>query len=233
MSGNDKPATAATAGTPVWPGERRNAAPGVMDPSLREAFLTAATAVISDNLLRLPGPTGLRPFHDGSQLVGTALTVRVRAGDNLAIHQALELAGPGHVVVVDGGGDTSRALVGEIMKTIAEQRGVVGFVIDGAIRDAAAFAVSPFGCFARASIHRGPYKSGPGEINVAVSVGGCVIEPGDVIVGDADGIVNFPQQVAGSLLEAVRAQELSEAETMQMVRAGKYDGRYSREAPGG
>ena len=109
-------------------------------PELIEAFRGAPTSVISDNLARLPGAVGLRPFHRGSQLVGIAFTVRTRPGDNLAIHQALELVGPGDVIVVDGGGDETRALVGEIMKNIAEYRGAAGYVIDGAIRDVAAFA---------------------------------------------------------------------------------------------
>ena len=137
-------------------------------PDLIEAFRGAPTSVISDNLARLPGAVGLRPFHRGSKLVGIAFTVRTRPGDNLAIHRALELVGPGDVIVVDGGGDETRALVGEIMKTIAEYRGAAGYVIDGAIRDVAAFAASDFPCFARTAIHRGPYKSGPGEINVPV-----------------------------------------------------------------
>src|SRR5947207_2252120 len=103
-------------------------------PDLIEAFRDAPTSVISDNLARLRGAVGLRPFHRGGRLVGTAFTVRTRPGDNLAIHRALELVGPGDVIVVDGGGDETRALVGEIMKTIAEYRGAAGYMIDGAIR---------------------------------------------------------------------------------------------------
>src|SRR5690349_3995247 len=85
-------------------------------PSLIASFRNAPTSVISDNLSRLPGAVGLRPFHRAGKLVGAAFTVRTRPGDNLAIHRALELVGPGDVIVVDGGGDETRALVGEIMK---------------------------------------------------------------------------------------------------------------------
>src|ERR1700740_1682500 len=92
-------------------------------PAPIEAFRGKPPSVISDNLDRLPGPVGLRPFHSGLQLLGRALTVRTRAGDNLAVHQALELVKPGDVVVVDGGGDVSRALVGEVMTAIPENRG--------------------------------------------------------------------------------------------------------------
>jgi RraA family protein len=198
------------------------------DADLIEAFRPFSTSLISDNLERLAGPVGLRPFHRGGGMVGRALTVRTRSGDNLVVHQALNLARAGDVVVVDGGGDTSRALVGEIMKTIAEQRGAAGFVIDGAIRDAAAFAASDFPCFARAAIHRGPYKNGPGEINVPVSVGGCVVAPGDIVVGDEDGVVVFSPVVALALLDAVRAQAAREQAMLIAIREGRYDGEYGR-----
>lgn len=192
------------------------------------AFRRAPTSIISDNLARLPGAVGLRPFHKGGKLVGPAFTVRTRPGDNLAIHQALALVEKGCVIVVDGGGDETRALVGEIMKTIAEHRGAAGYVIDGAIRDVAAFAASDFPCFARAAIHRGPYKNGPGEINVPVAIGGSIIAPGDIVVGDEDGVVSFPQAIAASLMDLVEAQMKREEETLQSIREGRYQGAYGK-----
>lgn len=207
-------------------GSRQNQNASPADPILIEGFKNAATAVISDNLSRLPGSVGLRPFHRGGAMVGSALTVRTRAGDNLVIHQALELVRPGDVLVVDGGGDTSRALIGEIMATIAATRGAAGIVIDGAIRDAGMLAKSDFPCFARTAIHRGPYKNGPGEINVSVCIGGQIIDPGDIVVGDEDGIIAFPQSIAADLLKAVRAQENREAEILQSIREGRYTGAY-------
>ena len=195
---------------------------------LIEAFKSAPTSIISDNLARLAGSVGLRPFHRGGRMVGTAFTVRTRPGDNLAIHRALEMVGPGDVIVVDGGGDETRALVGEIMKNIAEYRGASGYVIDGAIRDVAAFAASDFPCFARAVIHRGPYKSGPGDINVPVSIGGAVISPGDIVVGDEDGVVSFSQAAAPALLEAVKAQVAREEATLLSIREGRYQGSYGK-----
>ena len=197
-------------------------------PDLIEAFRDAPTCIISDNLARLPGPVGLRPFHRSGRLIGAAFTVKTRPGDNLAIHKALELVGPGDVIVVDGGGDESRALVGEIMKTIAEYRGAAGYVIDGAIRDVGAFAASDFPCFARSAIQRGPYQSGPGEITVPVSIGGSVISPGVIVVGDEDGVVSFPVAVAPGLLEAVRAQIKREEETLISIREGRYQGSYGK-----
>jgi RraA family protein len=195
---------------------------------LIEAFREAPTCIISDNLARLAGSVGLKQFHRGGRLVGTAFTIKTRPGDNLAIHRALEMVGPGDVIVVDGGGDESRALVGEIMKNIAEWRGAAGYVIDGAIRDVAAFAASDFPCFARSVIHRGPYKSGPGEINVPVSIGGCVISPGDIVVGDEDGVVSFSQGAAPALREAVKAQVAREEATLLSIREGRYQGSYGK-----
>ena len=193
------------------------------------AYKRSSTAIISDNLDRLPGAIGIRPFHSVKEaMAGPALTVRVAAGDNLAIHQALDQVKPGDVVVVAGDGDVSRALVGEIMMTIARVRGVAGFVIDGAVRDVDAFAANDFPCFARAAIHRGPFKNGPGEINVKISVGGMIVEPGDVVVGDNDGVVAFPQAIAADLLRAVHAQEAREAEILRSIHEGRYTGAYSQ-----
>lgn len=205
-----------------------NPPPTPVTPALIEAFREATTPSISDNLDRLPGIVGLRPFHRGGKLVGTAFTVQVRSGDNLAIHQALNVVRPGDVLVIDGGGDVSRALIGDIMKAIAESRGVAGFVIDGAIRDSGVFATSDFPCYARAAIHRGPYKQGPGAINVPVSIGGWTVNPGDVVVGDEDGVVTFSPAIASTLIEAVRAQDRREAEVLKMIREGRYDGRYGK-----
>jgi len=195
---------------------------------LLEAFRDAPTSIISDNLDRLPGAVGLRPFHRGGQLLGVAFTVKTRPGDNLAIHQALELVGPGDVIVVDGGGDESRALIGEIMLNIARHRGAAGYVIDGAIRDADALAASDFPVFARAAIHRGPYKSGPGAINVPVAIGGTVISPGDIVAGDGDGVVSFPQAIAAELRGKVAAQIAREAQTLIDIREGRYKGSYAK-----
>jgi RraA family protein len=195
---------------------------------LLTAFGAASTAVISDNLSRLPGAVGLRPFHRGGTMVGRALTVRTAGGDNLTIHKALDLVQQGDVLVVDGGGDTSRALIGEIMTSIAQSRGAAGMVIDGAIRDARAISQSDFPCFARAAIHRGPYKNGPGELNVPVTVGGMIVHPGDIVVGDEDGGVAFPASTAADLLRAVQDQEAREAEILRSIAEGRYVGAYAR-----
>ncbi len=198
------------------------------DRALIEAFRDAPTAVISDNLDRLPGLPGLRPFHRGGRLLGPARTVRTRPGDNLYIHKMLDLVQPGDVIVVAGEGDVSRAVVGEIMKSIAEKRGVAGFVIDGAIRDSAAFAASDFPCYARGVTHRGPYKDGPGALDVPVAIAGAVVSPGDIVVGDEDGIVTFSPDIAADLAAAVQKQIAREAEIMRSIADGSYKGAYAK-----
>jgi len=200
----------------------------VSTKDLAAMFKTAPTAIISDNLDRLPGAVGLRPFHRGGSMAGTAFTIRTAAGDNRVIHQALELFQPGDVLVVDGGGDVTRALVGEIMSLIAERRGAAGLVIDGAIRDALVLSQSDFPVFARAAIHRGPYKNGPGAMNVPVSIGGMVVNPGDIVVGDDDGVVAFPAAMAEDLSKAVKAQADKEELILQSIRDGTYKGAYAK-----
>lgn len=199
----------------------------VIEKLLRE-FGTTSTSIISDNLQRLPGAVGLRPFHkiEGT-MVGRALTVKVAAGDNKLIHKALDVVEPGQVIVVDGGGETSRALIGEIMVAIARSRNAVGFVIDGAIRDSATIGAGDFPVFARSAIHRGPYKHGPGSINVPVCIGGMAVNPGDIVVGDHDGIVAFPVEGAEALLESVRVSERMEEEMLRQIAEGTYVGAYA------
>ena len=138
------------------------------------------------------GGASLRPMHAGGVLAGPAFTVKTRPGDNLMLHKAIDIAEPGDVIVVDGGGDLTNSLIGEMMSAHAEQRGIAGMVIYGSIRDYDTIHAGKFPVFAAGVTHRGPYKDGPGEINVPIAIDGMVIEPGDLIVGDGDGIVCVP-----------------------------------------
>lgn len=186
-------------------------------------FAEIGTAQISDCMGRLYGVAGLRALHAGAaRIAGRAVTVKTRPGDNLMIHKAISLAGAGDIIVVDGAGDTTNALVGELMAMDAESRGIVGFVIDGAIRDLDVFQQGSFGCFARGAAHKGPYKDGPGEINVPVSIGGQVIFAGDVIIGDADGVVAVPAALADEVLASARKKEADEQVTKDKLRSGTY-----------
>jgi RraA family protein len=194
------------------------------DRALVALFEGLPASIISDNLSRMTGTFGLAPYHrPGVQLLGTALTVRTRPGDNLMVHKALQLGRPGDVLVIDGGGTIERALFGDIMKNVAKMRGFTGVVIDGAIRDAAAYREDSFPCYARGVCHRGPYKDGPGEINVPVSVGGMVVLPGDIVVGDDDGVVVIAPAEAKAVAEASRRKAEAEAQTLTSIAKRAYD----------
>ena len=185
-----------------------------------DTFLGVPTSHISDNQKRLEGILGLRRFHRSRKLIGTAVTVKVRAGDNLLTYKALSMMSPGHVLVVDAGGVTSNAIVGELLMIYAQQRGCAGFVVDGAIRDSAAFAEADFPCYAREATHRGPFKTGPGAINVPVSIGGQVVQPGDVIVGDEDGLVVFAPSEADWLMSAAERTAVAERAIREEILTG-------------
>lgn len=188
------------------------------------ALRELAVSLLSDNMARLSGTLALRPFHlPGAQMVGTAVTVRTRPGDNLAIHRVFEFCRPGDVLVIDGGGDVTQALMGDIMASYAERLGVQGLVIDGAIRDVNAIRTRHFPVYARGVTHRGPYKTGPGEINVPVTVDGMVVHPGDIIVGDEDGVLAIAPTDAATVIEAAKKQLAKEASLLDAIAKGTYD----------
>lgn len=181
------------------------------------------SSVVSDVMGRLLGTTGLSLVNRTKLTVcGVAVTVKVRAGDNLLIHKALDMLRPGDVLVVDGEGDVSRALVGEIMMTSAIVHNAIGFVIDGAIRDSEAFEEHKFPCWARGVNLRGPYKDGPGSINSTVTVGGMLVNPGDIIVGDADGVVAVPAVEALLVGKKAHDKVLDEQKMIADIKSGSY-----------
>lgn len=195
-----------------------------VDPGTVAAFAGLPVANVSDVMARMSaGGPRLRPMHAGAPLAGPAFTVKTRPGDNLMIHKALDIAEPGDVVVVDGGGDLTNALIGEIMLAHAIRRRLGGIVIHGAIRDAAALRQSDFPVFAAGVTHRGPYKDGPGEINVPVALDGMVVEPGDLILGDDDGVVCVPYAHAAAVARAARAKQEAETTALAEIAAGRQD----------
>lgn len=200
------------------PGTRIHPSPALASQDVIDSFRNVVTPHISDNLGRHIGARGLLRLNRTGKLVGTALTVKTRPGDNLYIYKALTLLQPGHVLVIDAQGDDANAVIGELIKLYAEQRGCVGFIVDGAIRDVAAFEGTPL--YARSVVHCGPYKSGPGEINVPVSVGGMIVNPGDIIVGDEDGFVAFAQADAPQVLAKARQHEAHEEEVKAEIATG-------------
>ncbi len=165
-----------------------------------------ATPVVADAMERLGVAEGIHPVWSGAQMCGTARTVWTRSGDNKLVHEALDLAEAGEVLVVNGGGDLTRALVGELMARRGQVRGLAGFVIDGAVRDRAAIEELGFPVFARGVTPAGPYKNGPGHLDRPVAIGGVCVLPGDYLLGDDDGIVIVPAADVDAVCE--RAEQI-------------------------
>lgn len=203
---------------------RKNPSAQQADPQILAALRDIPLAALSDSMHRNIGTAGLQPYHrPGTQtMAGTAVTARSRGGDNLTYLRALEFCRPGDVLLIDAGGDLNNAVVGGILSFYAASIGVVGVVIDGAIRDVAEIRAREFPVYARGVTHRGPYKDGPGEINVPISVGGMVVNPGDILVGDQDGLLAIPQAGVGQLIEKARAVLDAEAQTMQAMKEGRW-----------
>lgn len=191
---------------------------------LLAAYAEVPTAAIGDarDRLGVVDPR-VRTMWPDARLAGRALTVLCRPGDNKGIHQALTVAGPGDVLVVDGGGDPSRALIGELIAHRALNRGVRGMIIDGAVRDVGALREAGFPVWAVGASPAGPYKAGPYRIGTDVSVGGVVVHRGDIVVADSDGVIVVPLADAERTLadaRAVLADEAARYERILSERAG-------------
>src|SRR3954451_16561835 len=194
------------------------------DPVLMRALGTFPTPDISDQLNRLyavsPGIKLLTSEHH--RLVGPACTVKVFPGDNLMVHKALDVLEPGDVVVVDAGGSTHNAVLGDLISMKAKHRGAAAFVVDGMVRDLPNVRELDFPVFARGTTPIGPLHRGPGEINCPVCCGGVVVNAGDLVVGDAMGVVIVPQAMAAELLERLRRHEAANETYLEAVRRGVF-----------
>jgi regulator of RNase E activity RraA len=174
-----------------------------LDAVLMERFAAFDTPDVSDLLNRLfaavPAIRCLTsPEHT---LVGPACTVKVHPSDNLMVHKSLDVAQPGDVVVIDAGGGSVNATLGNLVCAKAQHLGIKGFVIDGYVRDLPKILTLDFPVFARGATTTGPNHHGPGEVNYPISCGGVVVNPGDVVVADAAGVVFVPRDHAEDLLE--------------------------------
>jgi len=156
----------------------------------------------------------------GLQMIGSALTVMTRTVDNLLVHKAIDIAQPGDIIVIAAEGDTHSAILGEIMAHMAEKKGVAGYLIDGCIRDSEAIQEMDFPVFAIGVSPKGPYKDGPGEINFPVSCGGVIINPGDIIVGDRDGVVVIPPSEAEMIYQEAKKVLEKETKILEEIKKG-------------
>jgi 4-hydroxy-4-methyl-2-oxoglutarate aldolase len=157
----------------------------------------------------------------GMRIAGPALTVEVRPGDNLMIHAALAVARPGDVIVVDAKGDLSCAVAGELMATQALKAGLGGFVIDGAVRDTGDLASGAFPIFAAGRNPGGPTKGVPGRISIPISVAGAPVSPGDLVLGDSDGVVVVPRAEVPDVLARLDAKLSDEAQRLKEIADGR------------
>src|SRR5919109_1171196 len=186
------------------------------DPDVVAGFREFETPAASDLMNRLY--TMRSEIHNltdpGLRLVGPACTVKVFPGDNLMVHKSLDVARPGDVIVVDAQGSPMTAVLGDLVSTKARHRGIAGFVVDGLIRDLPAIrALGDFPVYARGVTPIGPLHRGPGEI---------VVHPGDVIVGDLNGVVVVPRDIAEDLLERLTERAAAEADYTAAVARGEF-----------
>lgn len=156
------------------------------------------------------------------KILGPACTVRVFPGDNLMVHKSLDIAKPGDIVVVDAGASPMNAVLGDLVTTKARHRGIAGFVVDGLVRDIDGILDVGIPVFARGVTPIGPLHRGPGEVNYPIQCGGIVVHPGDIIVGDMNGVVVVPMEVAENILQRLQARKETEAEYLAAVKRGDF-----------
>jgi regulator of RNase E activity RraA len=199
------------------------------DPDTVAGLAAFDTPAISDLMNRLYTMVpAIHPLTNPElTTIGPACTVKCFPGDNLMVHKSLDIARPGDVVVIDTSSSSLTAVAGDLISTKARHRGIAGFVVDGLVRDLPEIrALGDFPVFARGVTPIGPLHRGPGEINYPISAGGIVVHPGDVVVGDANGVVVVPLGVADELLRRLRERSAVEADYRAAVARGEFDNRW-------
>ena len=194
------------------------------DSSIVEAFKQLPAANVADTMGRscaLSSEIRLISIPDLPIMAGAALTVKARPGDNLMLHKALDMAGEGDVIVVSNDGDRTHSLMGEIMAVYAQHtRKIAGIVLDGPIRDIEELSRMHMFLYATGSTPGGPYKEGPGEVNVPVSIGNIAVMPGDIILGDRDGVIVIPRKDAAVILEEAKKYAALDAGKVEAAKNG-------------
>ncbi|MGZ4160531.1 MAG: RraA family protein [Neobacillus sp.] len=171
-----------------------------MDEFVRK-FRNIPTTCISDAMDGLNNlHPSIKPLKEDYKLAGRALTVKIPVGDNLAVLKAIREARPGDIIAVDAKGDQYRAIAGDFVVGMAQTLGVAGIVVDGVIRDIVGIKALNFPVFSKGTAVAASGKVGVGEINIPISCGGTTIHPGDIIIGDADGVVVVPQTIEQEVL---------------------------------
>lgn len=182
------------------------------------------TAVISDVTTKYENAmcSEIKPVYESSVMAGTAVTVKTYPGDNLMAHKAVTLAEPGDVLVIDANAYTEAGLWGELISTSCKVHGLQGTVIDGAARDIEEIRELDYPVYARGVSPKGSYKAHPGSINVPVSCGGLTVEPGDIVVGDGEGVAVVRQEHSEEVLSRACKKLESERRMQERIEDGEY-----------
>ncbi len=190
-------------------------------PDVIERFRSFATPDISDLMNRLyTMDNEIKNLTSDQRIVGPACTVKVFPGDNLMVHKALDTAQPGDVIVVDAGGSRMNGIIGDLIACKANHRGIAAFIIDGLIRDLNGIKEVGMPVYARGVTPIGPLHRGPGEINFSISCGGIVVNAGDIICGDENGITVVRQEFAEDLLDRLVRQRAAMEKYIHDVQRG-------------
>lgn len=190
--------------------------------SIAKEFLGIPTGNICDmNGLEGAMAANMMPLHYKMKVAGPAMTVECQPGDNLTIHKAIAIAEPGSVLVITCKGYTDRGVFGELFATSCVARGIAGVVIDGACRDKEDLIDMNFPVYSLGVNPNGTRKEVCGAINETITCAGVLVRPGDIIVGDADGVVVIPKEKAAEVLEKSKAKKAKEAELKPLLAAGK------------
>jgi len=199
-----------------------------LDPMIYKQLSRFETPDISDMLNRLYAIDSEIRCLTGAhhRICGPVCTVKVFPGDNLMVHKSLDVAKPGDIIAIDASGSRMNAVIGDIISTKARHRGIQGFIVDGLIRDVPGIVELDFPVFARGETAIGPLHRGPGEINYPISCGGTVVNPGDVIVADASGVVAAPQDIVGELIRRLKTHEAGSREYLEAVQRGDFSNQW-------
>lgn len=193
-----------------------------VSPDIVERASQFAASILADVAGRRGSMHGrIAALAPSMRLAGPAFTIEVRPGDNLMIHAAMTMARPGDILVIDGKGDRNCALMGAIMMKTCKRLDLGGVVIDAAIRDSEELRELGFPVYAVGTNPNGPTKLVPGRINWPISCGGCAVRPGDLVVGDADGVIVIEREKAESLLDAAAQKVADEQARFADIAAGR------------
>lgn len=165
--------------------------------------------------------SGIKPLKRTVRMCGPAITVEIHPADNLMVHAAMKIAQKGDIIVINARGNTENGIYGDILNSVAQRKELGGIVVDGAIRDCVEIEASGMPVFCRAISPLGGGKEGPGQVNIPVSCGGIVVAPGDVVVGDGDGVVVIPSHMLQSALDGARNKIDAEKKRLETIANGK------------